>query len=87
MKKDIQKEVTFEPENALYTKDEKGLEYYEKIIKGAKDVLNEGGYLVFELGQGQSKAVENILISNSFENIEILKDLAGIDRVISGRII
>ena len=87
MKKDIQKEVTFEPDSALYTKDEKGLEYYEKIIESAKDVLNEDGYLVFELGQGQSEAVENILISNSFENIEILKDLAGIDRVISGKIL
>lgn len=87
MKKGIQKEVTFEPDSALYTKDEKGLEYYEKIIEGAKDVLNKGGYLVFELGQGQSEAVENILISNSFENIEILKDLAGIDRVISGKIL
>ena len=87
MKKDIQKEVTFEPDSALYTKDEKGLEYYEKIIEGAKDVLNKGGYLVFELGQGQSEAVENILISNSFENIEILKDLSGIDRVISGKIL
>ena len=86
MKKGIQKEVTFEPDSALYTKDEKGLEYYEKIIESAKDVLNKGGYLVFELGQGQSEAVENILISNSFENIEILKDLAGIDRVISGKI-
>ena len=86
MKKGIQKEVTFEPDSALYTKDEQGLEYYEKIIESAKDVLNKGGYLVFELGQGQSEAVENILISNSFENIEILKDLAGIDRVISGKI-
>lgn len=34
----IQKEVTFDPELALFTKDAKGLEFYEKIIKEAKSI-------------------------------------------------
>lgn len=83
-KENIQKEVTFEPENALYTTDEKGLEFYEKITSEASKILNKGGYLLFELGIGQSQEVKNFM-KKDFENIEIIKDLAGIDRVIYGK--
>lgn len=82
-KEKIQEEVKFDPEIALFTKDEKGLEYYEKITSKAAPILNKGGYLLFELGIGQSEDVKKILEDNGFGNIEIIKDLAGIDRVIS----
>lgn len=81
-KKDIQKEVTFEPDLALYTKDDKGLEFYEKITKDAPKFLNKNGYLMFELGLGQSKEVADLMNENGFKNIKIVKDLANIDRVI-----
>ena len=55
LKKTIQREVSFEPDIALYTKDEKGLEFYEKIITESVQHLNKGGYILFELGLGQSK--------------------------------
>ena len=77
----IQKEVTFDPELALYTKDAKGLEFYEKIIKEAKNYLNKNGYLLFEMGIGQSKEIKELLETNGYKNIEIIKDLAEIDRV------
>ncbi len=83
-KKTIQKEVTFDPETALFTKDEKGLEFYDKIIKDAPKILNPNGYIIFELGIGQSEDVKKLMEQNGFKNIEIVKDLAGIDRVISG---
>ena len=86
MKKDIQKEVRFEPETALYTKDEKGLEFYEKIIKEAPKFLNENGYLLFELGINESLEVAQMMKEREFKNIRIVKDLAGIDRVILGNI-
>ena len=86
LKKDIQPEVKFDPETALFTKDDKGLEFYEKISKQAPDILNPNGYLIFELGIDQSQDVKNIMISNGFKEIEIIKDLAGIDRVIYGKI-
>lgn len=82
----IQKEVTFDPDLALYTNDEKGLEFYEKISKDAPKYLNEQGHLAFEIGMGQSEDVKNILIKNGFKNIDVEKDLAGIDRVIIGQI-
>lgn len=84
-KENIQKEVSFDPEIALYTKDDKGIEFYEKIINDAPKILNENGYLLFELGIGQAELVKN-LMNNKFSEIEIIKDLAGIERVICGRL-
>lgn len=82
----IQKEVTFDPDLALYTKDEKGLEFYEKISKNAKNYLNKNGYLLFEMGLGQSEDIKQILEQEGYKNIQIEKDLAGIDRVIIAQI-
>ena len=81
---DIQKEVTFDPQIALFTKDEKGLEFYERITQGAPAILNAGGWLLFELGVGQAQEVKE-LMQKDFEDIEIIKDLAGMERVISGK--
>lgn len=83
-KENIQTEVKFDPELALYTTDEKGLEFYEKITKNAPKILNSKGYLLFELGIGQSSDVKSIMEKSGFSNIEVIKDLAGIDRVIAG---
>lgn len=83
-KENIQTEVKFDPELALFTHDEKGLEFYRDITEKAPKILNKGGYLMFELGIGQSGDVKSLMIANGFKNIEIIRDLAGIDRVISG---
>lgn len=82
-KANLQKEVTFDPETALFTEDEKGLEFYEKITEQAPKILNKNGLLVYELGAGQSDEVKKIMEANGFGNIDIIKDLAGIERVIS----
>ena len=82
----IQKEVSFDPDLALYTKDEKGLEFYEKISKNAKNYLNKNGYLLFEMGLGQSEDIKQTLEQEGYKNIQIEKDLAGIDRVIIAQI-
>ena len=82
----IQKEVTFDPDLALYTSDKKGLEFYEKISKEAKNHLNKNGYLLFEMGLGQSENIEQILENEGYKNIQVEKDLAGIDRVIIAKI-
>ena len=84
-KKTIQKEVSFEPDLALYTTDEKGLEFYEKISKTAPQFLNKNGYLMFELGINQSREVAKIMNKEGFTQIQVLKDLANIDRVIFGK--
>jgi len=82
----LQMEVCFEPEGALFANDIEGIEFYDKISSQAPEFLNEGGYLLFELGIGQSEAVKTLMTKAGFKNIEIEKDLAGIDRVIWGEI-
>lgn len=84
-KGNVQKELQFEPESALFINDEQGIEFYDKIISEANAFLNPGGYLLFELGIGQSQAVKELMEKAGFTNVKIEKDLAGIDRVISGR--
>lgn len=85
-KANIQKEVLKEPDLALYTKDNKGLEFYEKITQNAPKYLNKNGYILFEIGINQSEDVKNLLLKNGFKNIQIEKDLANIDRVVIAQI-
>ena len=82
----IQSEVKFEPKNALFTSEETGCEYYQKIISRGKGYLNTGGSIVFELGINQSETVKTCFEDNGYTNISVEKDLAGIDRVISARL-
>jgi len=82
-KQSLQREVRdFDPPLALFTNDESGLEFYEKIIKSASNYLNKGGFAAFELGINQSEQVENILKHYGFSDIILLKDYNSIDRVI-----
>ena len=86
MKENLQPEVKYDPHIALFTKDEKGLEFYNKITENSVDILNKSGYLIFELGMGQAADVKNIMCGKGYKNIEIIKDLAGIERVICGQL-
>nr|WP_317356741.1 peptide chain release factor N(5)-glutamine methyltransferase [uncultured Tyzzerella sp.] len=63
-----------------------GLDFYEKITNNVYKFLNNGGYLMFEIGYDQAEQVKKIMENNNFSNINILKDLAGLDRVIFGNI-
>ena len=86
-KTELQEEVKYDPELALFTKDNEGVEFYSRIISGSSAVLNPKGYLAFELGINQSYIVSDYMKDNGFCDIEIIKDLAGIDRVITGHLI
>lgn len=85
-KNGIQKEVTFDPEIALYANDEDGIEFYKKITENSSRVLNSRGFLAFELGINQADKVADIMRKNNYTDIEVIKDLADIDRVIVGRL-
>ena len=80
----LSEEVNKEPSIALYA-NEDGLEFYRKIIEKAPEFLNKEGYLLFELGINQAKFVSKFM-EKDFESIEVIKDLAGIDRVIVGKL-
>ena len=80
---ELSQEVMSEPSIALFA-EENGLKFYREIIEQAPDFLNEGGYLIFELGIDQADSV-NEFMKKDFNNILKIKDLAGIERVILGQ--
>ena len=85
-KGNLQKEVEFDPELALFAPDDDGIEFYKRIIEGAHKLFVKRGFVVFELGINQAPLVEKLFIENGFKDIKITKDLAGIDRVISAKL-
>lgn len=74
----------YEPTIALDGKED-GLYFYREICKGLKEHLNPGGYVFFEIGYDQGKAVMELLAEAGMDDINIIKDLAGLDRVVTGR--
>lgn len=74
----------YEPIRAL-DGGEDGLIFYEKITEKSKNYLKTNGYLIYEIGYDQAESVKEIMLRNNFVNIEVLKDLAGLDRVIFGK--
>ena len=79
---DLQEEVLKEPRIALYG-GEDGLDFYRRIFNDAGKFLNDGGYVVVEIGYAQRTAVKDICENTKgFRIIDIKKDLSGIDRVI-----
>ena len=72
---------TFEPMEALDGKED-GLYFYREIVAKCKDYLNPDGRILFEIGYNQGAAVSKLLADKNYRDIEIHKDLAGLDRVV-----
>ncbi len=80
----ISKEVKdYEPSLALFGA-EKGLFFYKKIISESKNHFKKEGFLAFETGIGQAEQVSNLMKIHNFRHIKIVKDLSGIERVVTG---
>lgn len=65
---------------------EDGLYFYRKIIKKAKFYLESEGRLFFEIGYNQGKEVSLLMEEEGYQDIHIKKDLAGLDRVVYGKL-
>ena len=63
-----------------------GLDFYERFIGDAMNVLKPGGALFFEIGDGQGDALRELFEAYGFSDIRIEKDFAGHDRYASGRL-
>ena len=62
-----------------------GLYFYRLIVKESVKHIKKGGYLLFETGFDQGKDVSALLEEQGYEEIQVKKDLAGLDRVVMGR--
>ena len=73
----------FEPVEALDGKED-GLYYYRKIIAECGAHLKPEGRILFEIGYDQGQAVSDLLREAGFKEVQVIKDLAQNDRVVSG---
>ena len=73
----------FEPIEALDGGPD-GLDYYRMITEEAPAYLKENGYLIFEIGYDQGEAVCQLMKEAGFQDVAVMKDLAGNDRVVKG---
>lgn len=73
----------YEPLSAL-DGHEDGLYFYQRIAKESPSYLKPGGRLYLEIGYDQGISVPELLEEQGFCQIEVKKDLAGLDRVVKG---
>ena len=66
--------------------DTDGLKFYKAITKQSVNYLKENGYLCYEIGYNQAEDVRNIMEQCGYSGIKVIKDLAGLDRVVIGRL-
>ncbi len=71
-----------EPHLALFAGGD-GLDVYRRLIPAAHVALAPGGWLLLEIGYGQSAAVQALLAHAGFQQIHAISDLQGIPRVLA----
>ena len=81
----LQPEIRYEPASALDAGTD-GLLFYREITRLWKDSLVPGGLLAYEIGEQQGEAVSRILEWYGFEQIRVIQDYAGHDRVVIGTV-
>lgn len=77
--------AVYEPMQALDGKED-GLHFYRRIIEAASQYLNPGGKLLFEIGHDQGEAVSALMKEAGYQDVRVINDLAGNDRVVTGGI-
>ena len=80
----LQAEVQSEPTLALDGGTD-GLTFYRRLADASPKFLSSGGLLAVEVGINQASTVKEIFTRAGFVDVEILRDLSGIERVVCGR--
>lgn len=76
--------LEYEPHLALFVFDEDPLLFYRVIAEKAKNALNPGGRLYFEINEAFGEATKDLVEGLGYSEVRILKDLNGKDRVLAG---
>lgn len=79
----LQSEVQYEPETAL-DGGKDGLDFYRCIADNWLKKLKSGGSIILEIGETQASQVSWMLHEKGIKDIRVIKDIQGLDRVISG---
>ncbi|WP_297206937.1 peptide chain release factor N(5)-glutamine methyltransferase [uncultured Brachyspira sp.] len=78
-KDSLQKDLEFEPFNALYS-GEDGLDFYKSFLSIIDRYLKDNGAFFFEIGYNQGDALIDICSSLNIKNVQVKKDLSTKDR-------
>lgn len=62
-----------------------GLDFYRGILEQAADYLEDGGWLLLEIGHDQGEAVRGQMEARGYRQLQVVRDLAGRNRVVLGR--
>ena len=60
-----------------------GLDYYDRYLGDAVNLLRPGGAVFFEIGESQGDALRRLMSDYGFEDVRIEKDFSGLDRYAS----
>lgn len=82
--KELQEEVRYHDPRIALDGHEDGLYFYRRIVTECKEHLEEGGHLLMEIGYDQAEEVCALMRAAGFSQVEVKKDLAGLDRVVIG---
>lgn len=74
--------LNYEPHLALFIADNEPLLFYDAISDFAKISLKIGGKLYFEINENYGVETQQLLIKKGFNNVEIVKDMNGKDRIV-----
>ena len=75
--------LKWEPHNALFAGKD-GLNDLRVVVADASDWLVPGGLLAVEMGFTQATVVSQLFESSGFKSVSVHKDLAGLDRFVTG---
>lgn len=85
-KREMERNVLdYEPSKALFVPDSDPLRFYRAIAVYASEALAGGGMLYFEINPLFVDEMTRLLENNSFENVDIIKDMQGRDRFATAR--
>jgi release factor glutamine methyltransferase len=74
--------LDYEPHLALFVEDNDALLFYRKITQLAQKSLTVGGQLYFEINQYLGKETKALIESYGFQNVALIQDVYGNDRII-----
>ena len=75
--------LDYEPHTALFVPDNDPLLFYRAITHYAVYALNPGGRIYFEINSLYGKETAKLLSDNNFIDVDIIKDMYGLDRFVS----
>jgi len=77
--------LEYEPHLALFVEDENPLIFYRALSALGKKLLKPGGKIYFEINEQLGKETADVLRSFDYQEIRVLKDLNGKDRMVAGK--